>query len=886
MNYFKKKYWGILILICVLGFQKSHAQNNLLQQKVTIAFEDLSLKKSLKKLEAITGIETAVNEKELQNKKVSISFEKRTLSEVLNILLTDANLSYKAIGGTIAIFRKEKKQSNLEYSKKKINESFTISGYIMDTESKEILIGATVYISNIQKGTTSNEYGFYSLTLPKGSYEISFSYIGFESLVKQIDLLQNVEFSPSLSKGNQLKEVVVTDEQTTYRHIESKMSSNFLSMEKLKSIPVLMGERDVLKMVQLMPGVQSGSEGSTGLYVRGGGPDQNLILLDGVNIYNVNHLFGFLSTLNGDAIKSAEVIKGGFPARYGGRLSSILDIRMKEGDMEEFQGDLSVGLVSGKLSLEGPIQKNKTSFHFSARRTWLDAITTPIQKSVKREGGIKEFYAYHFYDLNAKINHKFSEKSRLYFSSYLGSDKLKSELKETGYSETVNLIWGNQIYSVRWNYLISPKLFTNTTIYSSAYDFDFEGAQSTLSDNAASYETRFNSQSRIRDYGGKIDLIFLPNPNHYIRMGIGMIHHQFTPTVNSDSYQQGIQTPNVNTQGNTKINAEEIALYAENDMSLGKRIQLNVGLHLSNFNVEASNYTSLQPRFALSFLLNEKSSVKLSYAQMTQFLHLLASPGLGLPTDLWVPSTDKVKPAHSSQYALGYTRSLPEGFELTIEGYFKNMHNLLEYKSGFNVFSGSKGWEDKILTGDGNSYGFEFLLEKKLGKITGWLGYTWSKSNRSFPDINNGETFPYKYDRRHDISLAITYKKSEQMDMGLIWVYGSGNTYTLGTFNYNALGAGQYPIPVEGVLSQFLPVNHIENRNNHRAPAYHRLDLSINLHKVKKRGKRTYSFGFYNAYSRQNPFTIMIRQGSNGSLFLEQTSLIPIVPFVAYSFKF
>lgn len=882
MNYFKKYYWTFLLLICVLGSQKIYAQDNLLKQEVTIAFENISLKESLKKLETTTGIETAVNEHEIEDKRVTISFEKELLSEVLNALLTNENLSYKVIGNTVVIFRKEKSQKVLNKTK----ESYTISGYIKDAESQETLIGATIYISDIQKGTTSNEYGFYSLTLPKGSYEVNYSYIGFNPLVKQLNLTQNVEFSPALSKGNQLEEVVVTDKQSQHRHKESKMSTNHLSMEKLKSIPVLMGERDVLKMVQLMPGVQSGSEGSTGLYVRGGGPDQNLILLDGVPIYNVNHLFGFLSTLNGDAIKSAEIIKGGFPARYGGRLSSILDVRLKEGDMENFHGDLSIGLVSGKLNIEGPIQKNKTSFHFSARRTWLDALTTPIQKSIKRKEGRTEFNAYNFYDLNAKINHKFSEKSRLYFSSYLGNDKLKSELEETGYQENVNLIWGNQIFSTRWNYLVGPKLFTNTTLYSSGYNFDFEGLQSTLSDSEVSYETKFSSRSKIREYGGKIDVNFLPNPNHHFRMGVGTALRQFTPTVNSDSYQQGSETPVVNTQRETKVNTNELTIYAEDDMSLGKRVHVNAGLHFSNFNVETSNYISLQPRLAMSFLLNKKSSFKLSYARMTQFLHLLASPGLGLPTDLWVSSTDKIKPSNSNQYALGYTRSLPKGFEITIEGYYKTMDNLLEYKSGFNIFSGSKGWEEKVLFGDGESYGAEFFLEKKTGKITGWLGYTWSKSDRSFPDINNGEIFPYKYDRRHDISLALNYKKSERMDLGLVWVYGSGNNYTLGTFNYNAIGAGEELGFADGLLSQIMPVNHVEHRNNQRAPSYHRLDLSINLHKVKKRGKRTWSLGFYNIYNRQNPFAIFLLERSNGEQYLEQNSLIPVVPFISYSFKF
>lgn len=878
MNCIKMHLWLILVSTFSFCTQQLHAQHNLLSQEVTIAFEDLSLKESLKKLEANTGIETAFNDKEIQNKTITISFEKELLSEVLNALLVNDNLSYKLIGNTVTIFRKEAVI---------VRNSFTISGYVMDAESKETLIGATIYVPTIQKGTTSNEYGFYSLTLPEGQYEISFSYLGFQSLIKQVSLNQNLEISPTLlPQGNQLEAVIVTADETGRRHVESKMSSNKLSMEKLKSIPVLMGERDVLKMVQLMPGIQSGSEGSTGLYVRGGGPDQNLMLLDGVPIYNVNHLLGFLSTLNGDAIKSAEVIKGGFPARYGGRLSSIFDIRMKEGDMEKIKGDLSLGLVSGKLNLEGPIQKNKTSFHFSARRTWLDAFATPIQKNIKSSSEGKEFYAYHFYDLNTKINHKFSEKSRLYFSGYLGNDKFKSKYEHPEYKEKTSLSWGNQIFSIRWNYLLSPKLFTNTTIYSSAYEFNFDSDQSIVSNNETSYENSFSSQSKIRDYGGKIDLNFLPVPNHHLRMGIGMIHHQFSPTVNSSSYRQGTQPPEMNTQGNTKIKADEFVLYVEDDMALGKRIQLNAGLHLSNFNVETSNYASLQPRLALSYLLNEKSSIKLSYAQMTQFLHLLASPGLGLPTDLWVPSTDIVKPENANQYALGYTRSLPKGFEITVEGYYKSMQNLLEYKSGFNIFSGSQGWEDKILVGEGESYGFEFLLEQKIGKTTGWLGYTWSKSTRSFPDINDGKTFPYKYDRRHDISLAITHKRSERMDIGLIWVYGSGNTYTLGTTNYNAIGAGDEPVLAKGILSQFLPVNHIESRNNHRAPAYHRLDISVNMHKVKRRGKRTWSFGFYNAYSRQNPFVITLQQRTNGQLFLEQTSLLPVVPFVAYSFKF
>ena len=753
---------------------------------------------------------------------------------------------------------------------------------MIDAASKETLLGASVYASQLGVGTSTNEYGFYSLTLPEGEYELNFSYVGYESRVETIDLNSNLEFTAELNLGNQLTEVVVTAEEATQRHTASKMSSNKISVEKLNSMPVLMGERDVLKLVQLMPGVQSGSEGSTGLYVRGGGPDQNLLLLDGVHIYNVNHLFGFLSTLNGDAIKTAEIIKGGFPARYGGRLSSILDIRMKEGDMEEYHGNASIGLISGKFNLEGPIVKNKSSFHLSARRTWLDAFATPIQKAKNKNATIKQTTAYNFYDLNLKVNHKFSDKSRLFLSSYLGNDLLKFSVDEVNILEDNGLDWGNLVSSIRWNYQISPKLFCNTSVYQSFYDFDLN---SKFTDSSNPNQNSVNtSNSDIKDIGAKIDFNYLPTPSHHIRTGLSYISHRFTPTVNR---QEGVfnGTPVVVESGNQVEESDEMAVYLEDDLSLGKKVQLNAGLHFSYFSVDRANYNSLQPRAALSYLLSDKSSIKLSYSQMTQFVHLLSSPGLGLPTDLWVPVTEKIKPSNSTQYALGFTQSLPKGFDLTIEGFYKEMENLLEYDTGYNIFSTSQDWEDKVIVGDGLSYGVEVLLEKRIGKTTGWIGYTLSKSERTFPDIKLGDSFPYKYDRRHDVSVAITHKKSERVDFGLIWVYGSGNTYTLGTKNIGTIGAGPGPAFELELAESLGNLNFIENRNNQRLPAYHRLDLSINLHKVKKRGTRTWSFGLYNAYSRQNPFSVTVKKDS-GKFYLQQLSLLPIIPFASYSFKF
>lgn len=885
MNYTSSLLKCLLVFGFALLWQTNYAQDRdqILNKEVSITFDDLSIEESLAKLEKEVGVNTAYNKNEIKADNISITFEKELLSEVLEVLLANDNLSYKLIGNTITIFRSQDAKPLIAKTKK--IEKFTLSGYVMDGESKETLIGATVYINEISKGITTNEYGFYSITLPEGSYEITYSFLGFETKVQQIDISENVEFSPLMKLGNTLDEVVISDDAIEQRHAEARMSTNTLSMEKLKSIPVLMGERDVIRMIQLMPGIQSGSEGSTGLYVRGGGPDQNLILLDGVPIYNVNHLFGFLSTLNGDAIKSAEVIKGGFPAQHGGRLSSIIDVRMKEGNMSEIKGDVTLGIVAGKINLEGPIVSDKTSFNISARRTWLDAITSPLQK-ISSKGSInKELFAYKFYDLNAKVNHKFSDKSRLYFSSYLGDDHMKYRGEYPGEKEVGDMVWGNKIYSLRWNYQLSPKMFSNTTVYNTQYKFTFDNDFRTTDGNG--FVDIYSSKSSINDYGAKVDLSFLPNPNHHIRFGISAIQHEFKPTVNTTSYQQGSEVPKVNTTPEEKINGTEISAYVGDDMNIGGRLKVNAGIHASDYIVQNSNYFTLQPRAAMSFLINDKSSLKLSYSQMRQFLHLLASPGLGFPTDLWVSSTDRIKPESSTQYAIGYTHSLGHGFEATVEGYYKTMSNLIEYKSGFSFFSSGSDWEDKVLIGDGDSYGIELLLEKRIGKMTGWIGYTWSKSNRTFPDLNQGKKFPYKYDRRNDASLALTYKKSDRIDFGLIWVYGSGNTYTLGTKNYSAISAVEQRSFPRSLLAGLQPLNHVENRNNQRAPAYHRLDLSVNFHKVKKRGTRTWSVGFYNAYSRQNPFQITLEQRrENDELYLKQQSLLPILPFVSYSFKF
>lgn len=901
MSYTKKYTWLLILALTFAINQSTFAQDIILDQEVSITFEDLSIKESLKKLESSTGITTAFNERELADDKITITFEKNLLSEVLDALLTNENLAYKVVGNTVAIYKKEVspelapdpivKKEKLATDKKITKR--TISGYVMADQSNETLIGASIYVSSADQGTITNEYGFYSITLPEGEYEITYSYIGFQSEVINVSLDANTEISQALQQGNQISEVVITDKTEQLRHQTTQMSSNKISLEKLEAMPALMGERDVLKLIQLMPGVQSGGEGTTGLYVRGGGPDQNLMLLDGVPVYNASHLFGFLSTFNGDAIKSAELIKGGFPARHGGRLSSIIDVRMKEGNMKKLAGDFTVGLIAGRFNLEGPIVKDKTSFSFSGRRTWFDLLSTPAQRIANKSaqpGDTKTLNSYNLHDINAKINHRFSSKSRLYLSSYLGSDKLINKGDDGFGSWDGSMTWGNKIASARWNYQLGPKLFSNATLYYSGYDFDFKDTVIEGFKTSSPLIEKYSSNSSIKDYGIKLDLNYIPHPNHYLRGGVKYGKLEFKPTTTYIETKEGSEPAESLASGDPVVKNIEVNGYIEDDIRINKSIKMNIGAHISHFRVDSNQYTSVQPRVALNYQLSNKSSIKASFTKMTQFVHLLASQGLGLPTDLWVSSTKKIKPENSWQYGLGYTRSLGNGFELTLESYYKQMENLVEYKSGFNFFSSSSNWQDKVDIGKGRSYGGEVLIQKTLGKTTGWLGYTLSWSERTFPNINNGKRFPYKYDRRNDIGLAITHKKSERIDFGLVWVYGSGNTYTLGTSNYNALGINTQESATGNPFSQLGTTNHINSKNNQRQPSYHRLDLSVNLHKMKKRGQRTWSFGVYNAYARQNPFLVYLDQANpfnpESKIVLKQQSLLPILPYFSYSFKF
>ncbi|MFY0601065.1 MAG: TonB-dependent receptor [Cyclobacteriaceae bacterium] len=771
-------------------------------------------------------------------------------------------------------------------------QTYTISGYIRDSETGENLIGATILDQNTLKGTVSNTYGFYSLTMPEGKLSLKITYVGYEFQEANIQLNENKQLNYNLKAGSTLDEVVITAEENI--ELSPQMSTIDVPIEQIKALPVLMGESDILKTLQLLPGIQGGTEGSSGIYVRGGGADQNLILLDGVPVYNVSHLFGFFSVFNPDAINRVNVVKGGFPARYGGRLSSVIDISMKEGNNQKFAGEGSIGLISSKLTLEGPIGKSqKTSFIVSGRRTYIDLLTRPI---IRASSGGDATGGYYFYDLNAKINHKISNKDRLYLSFYNGLDKAFAEGKssyrnsdntEVEEKNDFGLTWGNIITALRWNHVFNPKLFANISGTYSKYKFKIFGGFESTTDKGGEKTVEKGAVeyfSGIDDFAAKIDFDYLPSPQHNIKMGASSIHHTFNPGV--FGIDSNVEGENDTIIGGNRTQAIEFLTYVEDDFSITNDFRINAGLHYSGFQVGGKYYHSLQPRFSARYLMSKDLSIKASFATMTQYIHLLTNGGLGLPTDLWVPATKRVSPQQSWQVALGTARTF-NGYEMSIETYYKEMSGLIEYQEGASYFNLGSDWQDKITKGSGESYGAEFLLQKKTGKLSGWVGYTLSWTNRTFDDLNFGEKFPYKYDRRHDISIVSVYEVSENFSISGTWVFGTGNAVTIPESNYTYHEEyNQYPSNHGGFSQHWEKVENFGSRNDYRMRSYHRLDFGMTWEKEKKWGHRTWSIGVYNLYNRKNPFFIDTTTDSGGNEKFVQFSLFPAIPYVRYGFVF
>ncbi|WP_128547571.1 TonB-dependent receptor [Larkinella soli] len=771
----------------------------------------------------------------------------------------------------------------------------TVSGYVHERGSREALIGVSVYLPGTSTGTTTNTYGFYSLTLPaQDSLRLVFSFVGYEPVQQTVAFRKNTELNVLLTPGRVLSEVTVTGSRTGEEKVSEspQMSAIDVPVAQIKKIPAFLGEKDVLKVLQLMPGVQKGSEGSTGIYVRGGGPDQNLIILDDAVVYNANHLFGFFSVFNGDALKSVELIKGGFPARYGGRLSSVIEMNMKEGNKEQLHGEGGIGLIASRLTLEGPIQKGKSSFLVSARRTYLDFVARPI---IKQQSGGETIAGYYFYDLNAKVNYDFGPKNKLYLSGYFGQDRFYARDRKEGVN--IGLNWGNATGTLRWNHLFSDKLFANTSLIFSNYKFQISSDEESFEGDDA-FSLRYNSG--IRDYSLKYDLDFYPSPQHSLRFGAQTTMHRFTPSAVVlkstiiNQYKQEVDA----------INVLESGLYAEDIWRPTARWRINGGIRLSHFMHDQVNYLRPEPRLSAAFVLKPNLSLKASYALMNQYVHLLSNTGIGLPTDLWVPTTDRVKPQQSEQVAVGVAKDFAEkGLSLTVEGYYKTMKNIINYREGASFLlvndptSADKvRWEDNVTSGKGWSYGAEVLLQKKVGRFSGWIGYTLSWTQWQFAELNFGKKFYPRYDRRHDASIVGIYELSPRITLSGAWVYGTGQALTVPTGRYQANRHLPIKDPYFGGSLPYLAFGEEVNeygsqKNTFRAEPYHRMDLSIQFHKKKKHHERTWEFSVYNLYNRRNPFFYDLDakeqgQGQPTKTVLYRYSVFPVVPSVSYNFKF
>jgi outer membrane receptor protein involved in Fe transport len=760
---------------------------------------------------------------------------------------------------------------------------FTLNGYVKDTTSGELVIAATIAIDG--KSVTSNQYGFYSVTLEEGEYDVLVSHVSYLAQSFHLSLRNNLAHNIYLvSKSAALNEVVVYSRRRDANVRNAQMGRIDLSINQIKNIPSFMGEVDILKTIQLLPGVRNAGEGNAGFYVRGGGPDQNLILLDDAVVYNTGHLFGFFSIFNSDAIKNTSLIKGGMPAQYGGRLSSVLDVSMKDGNTNQFQAEGGIGLIASRFSFQGPIKKDKASFIVSARRTYIDALVKPFVKKSSN------FYGsgYYFYDLNAKVNYRFFEKDRLYLSGYFGRDVFTFNNSELSFK--ANIPWGNSTGTLRWNHVFNRKLFANTTLVYNDYHFSFGASQNNFD---------IKLSSGIRDGNAKIDFDFYPSGKHKLKFGGLMTYHKFIPNVTSGRQDSTIFTPS--SEG--EKHALENALYVQDDWDLSEKIKLNTGLRWSSFTQigpytkyvrdanqnkldstvygsleKIKNYHGLEPRVTIRYAAGALTSIKASVTRNLQFIHLVSNAGTTLPTDLWVPSTFRVRPQISWQYAAGVFRNFHNNeIETSVEFYYKRMQNQIEYREGYTP--SLRDPEEEFIFGRGWSYGTEWFVNKVRGRLTGWVGYTLSWTWREFPELNGGEKYPAKYDRRHDLSVVATYEGNKRWKFGAVFVYGTGNATSLPERFYF----------INGVLTQ-----EYSSINQYRLPAYHRMDLSATYtpqHKKKKRIQSYWVFSVYNIYSRKNPYFIYFNQSGNpynGSLKIEarQVSLFPVLPSVTWNFKF
>jgi len=768
--------------------------------------------------------------------------------------------------------------------------TITVSGYITDSSSGETLLGAGVECA--KSGAVTNTFGFYTLTIPKGGEaSLRYSYVGYSDKTIAIIADKDTTINVSLKPDASIQEATVTSKKESGIS-STKMSAIEIPTSTIRNTPLLFGEADVLKTIQLMPGVQSGTEGFSGIHVRGGGPDENLLLLDGISIYNAEHMLGLFSIFPTESIKKVTLYKGSFPARYGGRTSSIIDVRTNDGNLNETHGCIGVGVLCDKIHLEGPIFKGKTSYSFSLR-----GMHTFMMDGLMRAFKVPANYC--FYDLDAKVTHKFSDSDRIFVNVYNGRDifHFDEDYESTGeehwaYQDKIGIRWGNTLTAARWNHVFSGKLFCNTTVAYTGYKMKMEMDyidKYKIDGGIKKYRYAFDYGSGMKDVTVKTDFDWTPSSTHTVRFGAEYVRHNYIPDtfafVESESENGKTQTDTVFRNSSPVKNGDEASLFIEDDFTLG-RFSLNPGIHFAVFRTSGKTYWAPEPRMNAKVDLGKEISLKAGYSRMSQYVHLLSSSQISLPIDLWVPITNNIKPVTSDQYSLGICYGGMTGWEFSLEGYWKSMHNILEYKDGVSFLANSTDWEKNVAMGDGRAYGAELFIQKTMGKTTGWLGYTLSWSDRIFRDgsINNGERYPYRYDRRHSISLVLNHKFTDKIDMGATWTFATGGTTTV----------PEREAVFQDPNGDFIQIDYYPHRNNYRLPPSHRLNLGVNFHKDLKHGESIWSVGVYNAYNRMNPNFVFYSANydyDDGNIYkrkekLKSVTILPIIPSVSYTWKF
>ncbi len=863
MNALKNRLWTYFALLLLIASSASAQTKEGI--KITVSFRDAALADALREIEKQSGLYFSYDPALVsQARKVNYKTEEALLQDVLKTILSPFGLSFKIIGEQVII------------QKADVIKRFNLSGSIKDASNGETLAGAVVVIDELPgTGVSANSYGYYALPLFEGVYTVSVSFVGYQTIKRRLDLSSDVVWNIDLQPSSTVLQEVVVSKEKMNRHVtNSTTAADVLTIAEIKNIPMIFGESDVLKTIQLLPGVKGAGEGGSGFYVRGGNADENLILLDEAVVYNPSHVFGFFSVFNSDALKEVTLYKGGIPAEYGGRLSSVLDVKMKDGNMKDYEINGGLGLIASRLSVEGPIVKDKGSFMVSGRRTYADMFLKMSSNPDTRK--TKLF----FYDLNTKANYILGKKDRLFVSGYFGRDVF--DFRNEG-----GINWGNATGTVRWNHIYNNRVFSNTTFVVSDFDFRFY-----VKDQSRKYSLI----TGIREYSLKKDISFFHSSNHDIKMGFASSYLQFVPGKFKGDF--GIIIPDSLTNYE-KRHAWENAIYARHDARLTEKITINYGLRLVSFSLVGpgtyrtfdgegkitseektakgefvKTYFNAEPRVIIGYAFTELHALKAAYNRTTQNIHLLSNSTASLPMDVWIPSSKQVKQSLCDHVSLGYYASLFESkYEFTLEGYYKHMLNQIDYKNNAQIFLQGIT-EDQLAFGTGRAYGAEVLLRRKVGKFTGWVSYTLARTERRFDVINRGDWFPAKQDRTHDLTLVFNMQLNKRLSLAVNWVYFTGNAITFPTGKYT-LGEEVY--------------YYYSERNGFRMPAYHRMDFGLNYYKVvNERFEHGFNFSIYNLYSRQNPFFLgTVTEGTDqqAKTKVMQYSLFPFIPSITYNFK-